>query len=36
MESQSEKNRVKHGQYGSIMPPGHFPSEAIIFRPYPW
>ena len=30
MESQSKKNQVKHGKYGSIMPPTHFPSEAII------
>ena len=32
MESQSEKNQVKHGKYGSIMPPTHFPSKAIIIR----
>ena len=31
MESYSRKNsQVKHGKYGSIMAPTHFPLEAII------
>ena len=24
------KNQVKHGKYGSIVPPSHFPSEATV------
>ena len=36
MESYRKKNQVKHDKYGIIMPPTHFPSEAIIIRSYLW
>ena len=36
MEPQSKKNQVKHGKYGSVLPPAHFPLEAIIIGSYPW
>ena len=36
MELYSKKNfQVKHGKYGSIMPPIRFPWEAVIIRSYP-
>ena len=39
MEPYSKKNfQVKHGKYGSIMPPPslYLPLEAIIIRSHPW
>ena len=35
MESQSKKNQVKHGKYGSIMPLTHFPSGSNNYQVLP-